>query len=105
MPYRHGATVQVDVAVEQLLAIEFDAVRDADVAHVAAGAGGTDRLHHRLLRADAVERGVSTDSLGQLFDAGNPFVTPLGHNIGRTKLAGDLLPRLVATHRAEPLGD
>jgi len=28
-----------------------------------------DRLHHRLLRPDALERGISADAAGQLLDA------------------------------------
>jgi hypothetical protein len=49
-----GGAVQVDVGEEQFLARQFDVVRDADVADVAAGAGGTDGLHHRLLSADCL---------------------------------------------------
>jgi hypothetical protein len=42
-------------------------VRDADVAHASARAGRMDRLHHWLLRADALEHRVSTDpSVGSL---------------------------------------
>jgi hypothetical protein len=40
---------------EQLFAVELDAVRDADVAEMATGSGGTDGLHHRLLRADCLD--------------------------------------------------
>jgi hypothetical protein len=47
--------VKVDVVIEQLLAAKLDAVRDADVADGATRAGGTDRLHHRLPRADAFQ--------------------------------------------------
>src|SRR5215470_5355641 len=50
--HRGGAAVEVDMGEEQLLAGQFDVVGDADIAHVPAGAGGPDGLHHRLLRAD-----------------------------------------------------
>ena len=63
------------MGIEQLLAIQLDAVRNPDVANRPAGARGTDRLHHRLLRADAFEHGVSADSPRQGFDAGNCFVS------------------------------
>ena len=102
--HRGGAAVEVDVGEEQFLAIEFDPVRDADVAHVAARAGGADRLHHRLLRADALEHRVGADSLGQVLDAGHALVAALGHDVGRAEFAGELLPRLVTAHRDDPLG-
>jgi hypothetical protein len=72
--YRGGATVEVDVSEEELLAIELDPVRDADLAHGAAPARGTDRLHHRLLRTDTLQYRVRTDSVGQLLDAGHALV-------------------------------
>jgi hypothetical protein len=40
---------------EQLLRIELDVVRDADVAHVAARPSGADGLLHRLPGPDALE--------------------------------------------------
>src|SRR5439155_13197965 len=53
-PRRRGPTVQADVRVEQLLATEFDTVRHAHVADRPTGACRMDRLHHRLLRPDAL---------------------------------------------------
>ena len=47
--------MQVHVREEQFRAIEPHAMRHADVADVAAGPGRVDRLHHRLLRADALQ--------------------------------------------------
>ena len=47
---------------------------------------------------------VGTDSVGQFLDAGNALVAALGHDVGRAELAGELLPRLVAAHRDDPLG-
>ena len=38
---------------EEPLAVELYSVRDADVAHGPARAGRIDRLHHRVVRADA----------------------------------------------------
>src|SRR5438445_3956091 len=99
-----GATVEVDVGVEQLLAIELDPMRDADVAHGPTRAGGTNRLHHRLLGAYALQHRVSTDSVGQLLDAGHAIVTALRHDVGCAKLGGEPLPRLVTAHRDDPLG-
>src|SRR5690242_11316039 len=46
---RCGPAVQMRVREEQLRAVELDAVRDADVADVAAGTRGVDRLPHGLL--------------------------------------------------------
>lgn len=46
----------------------------------------------------------STESVGQIHDAGHALVTALGHDVGRAELARELLPRLVAAHRDDPLG-
>ena len=88
---------------EQLLAVQLDLVRDADVAHVPAPPGRADRLHHRLLRADALQHRVGSDPLGQLLDAGDALVATLDDDVGRPELAGELLPRLVAAHGDDPL--
>src|SRR5258705_1310806 len=96
--HRRGATMEIDVREEQPLAVELDSVRDANVAHGPTRAGGTDRLHHRLLGADALQHRVSTDAVRQLLDAGHALVAALGHDIGRAELAGELLPRLVTAH-------
>src|SRR5438094_6094243 len=99
-----GATVEVDMGEEQLVAIELDPMRDADVAHGPTRAGGTNRLHHRLLGAHALQHRVSTDSVGQLLGAGHAIVTALRHDGGCAKLGGQPLPRLVTAHRDDPLG-
>src|SRR6266699_3817385 len=62
--YWSRSTVQMDVGKEQLLTIEFDNVRNADVTYVTARARRSNRLHHRLLRADAFKHRVSADSVG-----------------------------------------
>src|SRR6516162_7179126 len=95
--------MEMDVAEEQPLSIEFDSMRDADVTNVPAGPGGTDRLHHRRLSADALQDRVSSDSVRHVLDVGNALVAALGHNFGRPELAGELLPRLVTAHRDNPL--
>src|SRR5258705_6209454 len=48
-----GTAMQMDVRVEELFDFELDSVRDSDEAHVPAFAGGTNRLHHRLLSSNA----------------------------------------------------
>lgn len=40
--------MQMDMREEQLLAVQFDAVRDAHIEGAAALARGTDRLQHRI---------------------------------------------------------
>src|SRR5215210_755968 len=52
---RCRATVEMDMAEEELVASELDVVRHADVAHMAARAGGANCLHHRLLRANGLD--------------------------------------------------
>ena len=54
--------------------------------------------------ADALQHRVRTDAVGQILDAGDAFVTALGHDVGRAELAGELLPRRVTAHRDDPLG-
>src|SRR5207237_7961328 len=76
--HRRGATVKMDVRVEQLRAIEVDSVRDADVADRPARARGSYRLHHRLGRADTFQHGVRTHALGQLPDAFTALVSAPG---------------------------
>src|SRR5207245_8605566 len=94
----------MDVGVEQLLAVEADTVRHADVAHVTATASALDRLHHRLLRTDTLQHRVRTDSIGQLLDSLHTFITALRHDIGRAEFSRELLPRFVTTHHNDPLG-
>ena len=48
--------MEMDVGVEQFLAIEFNAVWDTDITHGPARTGRMDRLRHRFLRADAFQR-------------------------------------------------
>src|SRR5690349_24988482 len=45
-----------------------DLVRDPDIAHVTAGAGSADGLHHRLLVAHRLDDRVSTEAVGELLD-------------------------------------
>src|SRR5438034_145418 len=53
--HRGGAAVQMDEAPEQVHRRYLDAMGDADEADVPAGAGGVDRLQHRLLGADRLD--------------------------------------------------
>ena len=74
-----GPAVQVDVLEEQLLLpVERDPVRDADIAHVPARTGGTDRLLHRLLGADALQHRIGAEPVGPVHDAGHALVAKLG---------------------------
>src|SRR5437667_141745 len=102
----HGgrATVEVDVREEQLLPCDLDAMRNTDVAHVSARVGVPDRLHHRLLRADALQHGVGAESLGQLLDTGDARVTPLGDDVGRAELACEFLSGRVTSESDSRLG-
>ena len=83
--------MQPDVRVEQLLTIQRDTVWHADVSDASAGSGGVNRLHHRLLRADAFQHGICADALRQLLDARDAFVAALGDDIRRAELARKLL--------------
>src|SRR5947209_4147912 len=93
----------MDVGVEQLLAVEADTVRHADVAHVTATASALDRLHHRLLRTDTLQHRVRADSIGQLLDSLHTLITAFSHDFRRAEFARELLPRLMAAHRNDPL--
>ncbi len=42
--------------------------------------------------------------LAQVHDAGNPLVTPLGHDVGGAEITGEPLPLLVPAHCNDPLG-
>lgn len=76
--------MEMNVSIKELFSVEFDSVWDADVAHVATTASGLDRLHHRLLGADALQHRVRTDSVGELFNAGHALVTALRNGVSRT---------------------
>ena len=60
---------------------------DADVADVPAGAGGADGLHHRLLGADGLDRGVGAEAVGEVLDLGDALVAALGDDVGGAELA------------------
>src|SRR5882762_9412262 len=100
--HRSRSTVQMHVGEKQLLTVEFDAVRNANVTYVTARARRSNGLHHRLLGADAFQHRVSADSVGQLLDSRNTFITSLSDNVGRTKFACELLARRVTAHRDDP---
>src|SRR5258708_29934960 len=97
-----GTAVKVNVSEEQLLSLEFYVVRNADIAYVAAGPRGADRLHHRLLSADALQYRIRADTLRQILDAGHAFITALRHDFRSTKLHSNLLSLLVTAHGDDP---
>ena len=82
------------------------AVGDADVADVAAGPGGADGLHHRLLGADGLDDGVRAEAVGEVLDAGDALVAAFLDDVGGAELEGELLPvgswRLMAMIRSAP---
>jgi hypothetical protein len=96
--------VQVDVGEEQVHAVEGDVVRDPDVADVSAWPGSPDGLHHRLLRANGLDHRVRTQPVGELLDRSRTGVATLADDVGGTKLARELLARLVPAHRDDPFG-
>jgi hypothetical protein len=98
------AAMQSHVGVEQLLAIKADAVRYADEANSASGTRGANRLHHRFLRAHALEDGVSADTPGQVFDPGDALISALNDDVGGAELSSELLSRRVAAHDDDPFG-
>ncbi len=100
--HRGGATVEVDVSIEKLLAVKLDTVGDADVAHRTARARGANSLHHRLLGADTFEHRVGADAIGQLLGAVHALVAAAGNNVGRAEVPGERLARLVTAHRDDP---
>src|SRR5437660_5722211 len=94
--------MKVDVREEQLLTVEFYAVRNADIADVATWSSGADRLHHGLLRADALQNRVCPHTLRQILDAGHTFITALLHDVCRAKLESELLSFFVPAHGDDP---
>jgi len=54
--------MKMDVSIEQLLTVKRDSVGNSNVAHRAAWPRRADRLHHRLLGADAFKHRVGAKS-------------------------------------------
>src|SRR5712692_5463936 len=94
--------MKVDVREEQLLTLEFHAVWNSDIADVATWSSGADRLHHRLLSADALQNRVCPHTLRQILDAGHTFITTLLHDVCRAKLQSELLSFSVPAHGDDP---
>src|SRR5437016_722423 len=94
--------MKVNVGEEQFLTFEFHAVRNADIAYVATGPRGADRLHHRLLSADALQYRIRTYTLRQILDAGHTFITALFYDVGRAELQSKLLSLFMAAHGDDP---
>src|ERR671935_111957 len=85
--HRRRAAVQMDFREEQLLAGQFHAVGDADVADVTAEPGGADGLQHRLLGADGLNGRVRAEAVGELLDRRHARVAALGDDLARAELA------------------
>src|SRR5207248_11330219 len=79
---RGWAAMQMHGGKEQLRPFEFNSVRNANVAHEPARTCGTDCLHHRLLRANALKHGICADSLRQVFNARDALVTTFSYDVG-----------------------
>src|SRR6267143_5836866 len=94
--------MKVDVREEQLLTLEFHAVRNADIADVPTWSSGADRLHHRLLSADALQNCVCPETLRQILDADHTFIAALRHDLCRAKLQSELLSFFVPAHGDDP---
>src|SRR5216683_2129424 len=94
--------MKVDVREEQLLTLEFYAVRNADIADVTTWSSGADCLDHRLLSADALQNRVCSHTLRQIVDAGHTFITALFHDVGRAELQSKLLSLFMAAHGDDP---
>ena len=61
-------------------------LRHADAADGAAGTDDAQRGHGRLLEADALEDGVSAESVRQLAHALDRFVAALAHDVRRAEV-------------------
>ena len=79
-------------------------MRHADEADHRAGPGDAEGRLHRLARADALERRVDADAVGQLLDRLDGLVAALGDDVGRAELARERLAVGVAAQRDDPLG-
>src|SRR3954470_13919333 len=100
--HRRGTAVQTDVREEQPGAVERHAMWNADIAHVAARPRGADGLHHGLLRSDALQDRLRANATSHLLDAPNAIIAALGHDLGRSELARELLAGRVPTHGDDP---
>lgn len=85
--------------LQQFHAVKLDAEGDAGVPDVTAGAGGTDGLHHRLLRPDYLHSGVCTVPARELFDLRYAPVAALFYDVGGAEPPGESLAVGVAGDR------
>src|SRR4051794_18188240 len=79
-------------------------MRNADVAHRPARAGRLNSQRHRLRRAHTFEYRVGSDTFGEFFYPRYSLIPTLGHYIGGSELAGELLSRLVTADCDNPPG-
>ena len=87
-----------NVPKEQVCTIEFCSVRYADVADGSTRTRGSDHLRHRLLCADTFEHRVRADALREFFEVRHTVLAALGHDVGHSERARELLTRLVTAH-------
>src|SRR6185503_15597463 len=102
--YGRRTAEQPDVTEEEIRAIERDTMRHADVADRAARPRRHDRLHHRLLRPDALQYRIGAHALRQLLDALDALVATFRHDVRRAEFARQLLPGLVPAHGDDAFG-
>jgi hypothetical protein len=96
--------MKVYVRVEQFLTIQFDSVRHADIADGTSRARGTDGLHHRLLRANALQYRINPDSVRHVPDPRHRIVPALCHDVSCAEFAREFLARRVSAHGDDPVG-
>src|SRR3954447_9810896 len=89
--YRCRSAVDVHAGHEQFVSRNGDVVGHADETDVAAGPGGADGLHHRLLRADGLDDAVRAEAAGQLLHPGHAGFTSFLDDVSRPELAGQRL--------------
>lgn len=58
--------MKMDMGVKELFARQLDSMGDADVADMTTRPGGSDGLHHRLLRPDRLDCRVGTQTVGEV---------------------------------------
>jgi hypothetical protein len=89
---------------EQLLSVEFNPVRNANVAYKSARTCATDGLHHGFSRANnAFQHGISADARREILDPSHTFLPTFPYDIGRAELAREFLSRFMPAHGDDPL--
>jgi hypothetical protein len=81
------------LAPEEAFAGQLDGLV-ADEADVAAGARGSDGLHHRFLGADGVDRPVCPEPVREVLHPCDPLVAAFLDDVGRAVLTRELSGRM-----------